>query len=69
MSAFTWSDGDRLIRFGPGAGEHAWPGADLLSTPRARATIPASLRDAWRSVHDVPAGQVADIAAALVDEV
>lgn len=69
MSAFTWADGDRVIRFGPGAGEHAWPGADLLSTPRARAGIPASLRDAWRSVHDVPPGQVADAAAALVDRV
>ncbi len=69
MSAFVWADGDRLIRFGPGAGEHAWPGADLLSTPRARATIPASIRDAWRSVHDVPSGQVADITSALVDEV
>jgi alcohol dehydrogenase class IV len=69
VSAFSWADGDRLIRFGPGAGEHAWPGADLLSTPRARATIPASLREAWRSVHDVPSGQVTDVAAALVDEV
>jgi maleylacetate reductase len=69
VSAFTWSDGDRLIRFGPGAGEHAWPGADLLSTPRARATIPAALRDGWRSVQDVPAGQVTEIAAALVEEV
>jgi maleylacetate reductase len=69
VSAFTWADGDRLIRFGPGAGEHAWRDADLLSTPRARASIPASLHDAWRSVHDVPAGQVTDIAAALVEEV
>jgi alcohol dehydrogenase class IV len=69
VSAFTWADGDRLIRFGPGAGEHAWRGAELLSTPRARARIPAALRDGWRSVHDVPAGQVTDIAAALVEEV
>jgi alcohol dehydrogenase class IV len=69
VSAFTWADGDRLIRFGPGAGEHAWGGADLLSTPRARASIPPPLRDAWRSVHDVPGGQVTDIAAALVEEV
>jgi alcohol dehydrogenase class IV len=69
VSAFTWADGDRLIRFGPGAGQHAWGGADLLSTPRARASIPPPLRDAWRSVHDVPGGQVTDIAAALVEEV
>jgi alcohol dehydrogenase class IV len=69
VSAFTWADGDRLIRFGPGAGEHAWREADLLSTPRARASIPAALRDGWRTVHDVPPGQVTDIAAALVEEV
>jgi maleylacetate reductase len=69
VSAFTWADGERLIRFGPGAGEHAWRGADLLSTPRARAGIPERLRDAWRSVHDVPPGQVTDAAAALVAEV
>jgi alcohol dehydrogenase class IV len=69
VSAFTWADGERLIRFGPGAGEHAWRGADLLSTPRARASIPEALRDAWRSARDVPPGQVADIAAALVAEV
>jgi alcohol dehydrogenase class IV len=69
VTAFTWADGDRLIRFGPGVGEHAWRGADLLSTPRARASIPAALRDAWRSTHDVPAGQVAEVAAALVADV
>ncbi len=69
MSAFTWADGDRLIRFGPGAGAHAWRDADLLSTPRARAAIPEPLRGGWRSVHDVPPGQVTDIAAALVGEV
>jgi alcohol dehydrogenase class IV len=69
VSAFTWADGDRLIRFGAGAGEHAWRDADLLSTPRARATIPVPLHDGWRSVHDVPAGQVADIAAVLVAQV
>ncbi len=66
---FTWSDGNRVIHFGTGVGAHAWPEADLLSTPRARGSIPPALHDAWRSVHDVPAGQVADVAAALVDEV
>ena len=69
MKPFTWADGDRVIHFGPGAGERAWPGADLLSTPRARESIPPSLRDSWRSIHDVPAGQVVDAAAALVDVV
>jgi alcohol dehydrogenase class IV len=66
---FTWIDGNRTIHFGAGVGEHVWPTADLLSTPRARETIPPGLRDGWRSVHDVPAGQVADVAAALVGAV
>jgi alcohol dehydrogenase class IV len=63
---FTWADGDRTIRFGPGAGEHAWPDAVLLSTPRARESIPPGLRDGWAAVHDVPPGPVVDAAAALV---
>jgi alcohol dehydrogenase class IV len=66
---FTWGDGNRTIHFGAGVGEHVWHTADLLSTPRARETIPAGLCDGWRSVHDVPAGQVADVAAALVGAV
>jgi alcohol dehydrogenase class IV len=66
---FTWTDGPRVIHFGPGAGERAWPGADLLSTPRARESIPPALGDSWRSVYDVPSGQVVDAAAALVDRV
>ncbi len=41
----------------------------LLSTPRARETIPPALRDGWSLVHDVPAGQVVDAAAALVGAV
>jgi maleylacetate reductase len=65
---FTWSDGNRMIHFGAGVGDRAWPDADLLSTPRARGSIPPTLAS-WRSVHDVPSGQVADVAAALVDHV
>jgi alcohol dehydrogenase class IV len=63
---FTWADGNRVIHFGAGVAEHVWRGAALLSTPRARGSIPAPLRDSWGSIHDVPAGQVADAAAALV---
>jgi alcohol dehydrogenase class IV len=63
---FTWSDGNRVIHFGAGVGDRAWPDADLLSTPRARGSIPPTL-DTWRSVHDVPPGQVTDLAAELVD--
>jgi alcohol dehydrogenase class IV len=69
VTSFTWQDGDRLVRFGAGAGERAWPEADLLSTPRARESIPESLGDSWRSIHDVPPGQVPDLAAALVGSV
>jgi alcohol dehydrogenase class IV len=65
---FTWSDGNRVIHFGTGVGDRAWPDADLLSTPRARGSIPPTLAS-WRSVHDVPPGQVTDVAAALVDRV
>ncbi len=65
---FTWSDGNRVIHFGAGVGDRAWPDADLLSTPRARGSIPPTLAG-WRSVHDVPPGQVTDVAAALVDRV
>jgi maleylacetate reductase len=69
VKPFEWRDGDRMIHFGAGACAHAWPGADLLSTPRARESIPPALRDSWRSVHDVPSGPVVDAAAALVDAV
>lgn len=66
---FAWADGDRTIRFGPGAGAHAWPDAVLLSTARSRESIPSGLRDGWAAVHDVPPGQVVDAAAALVGTV
>jgi alcohol dehydrogenase class IV len=69
VKPFTWTDGDRVIHFGPGAGARAWPGADLLSTPRARESIPPALSDSWRSVHDVPPGPVVDAAVALADAV
>jgi alcohol dehydrogenase class IV len=65
----VWADGDRVVHFGAGVGDRAWSGADLLSTPRARASIPAALRDSFGSIHDVPPGQVADVAAALVGAV
>lgn len=68
MTAFTWRDGDRTIRFGAGAGAAAWTGADVLTTARAQADIPAGVLDAAR-VHHVPAGQVPDTAAALLPEV
>ena len=42
MTAFVWRDGERTIRFGPGASAHAWPGADVLTTARAERDIPAA---------------------------
>ena len=68
MTAFVWRDGERTIRFGPGSAAHAWPGADVLTTARAEPDIPAAVREGAR-VHHVPAGQVPDAAAALIDRV
>jgi alcohol dehydrogenase class IV len=69
MTSFTWRDGDRTIRFGEGAGGGAWPGADLLTTARAQRDIPAAVVSSAARVHHVPAGQVPDAAAALIDAV
>ena len=69
MKAFRWQDGERRIRFGPGAWEEVWPDAELLTTERAQADVPAPVRAAARAVHHVPHGQVPDAAAALLDRV
>lgn len=69
MKPFRWQDGERLILFEPDAGRHAWPGAELLTTRRALAEIPAELRDAAAAVHEVPAGGVPEAAAALAGRV
>jgi maleylacetate reductase len=68
MTAFVWHDGERTIRFGAGAVEHAWAGADVLTTARAEPDIPLSILDGAR-IHHVPSGQVPDAAAALIDRV
>ena len=68
MTEFVWRDGERTIRFGLGAGAHAWPGVDVLTTARAETDIPAAVLAGAR-VHHVPAGQVPDAAAALIDRV
>ena len=66
--AFRWQDGERLVLFGRGAVSEAGPvlgsGYALLTTPRAAADTP-SLTDAAGSVHEVPAGRVDELAAAL----
>ena len=68
MTEFVWRDGERTIRFGPGASAHVWPGADVLTTERAENDIPVAVLAGAR-VHHVPAGQVPDLAAALIDRV
>ncbi|HSD03330.1 MAG TPA: iron-containing alcohol dehydrogenase [Gaiellales bacterium] len=68
MRAFVWRDGERTIRFGEGAAEHAWTGADILTTVRGEPDIPLSILEGAR-VHRVPSGQVPDAAAALIDRV
>jgi alcohol dehydrogenase class IV len=68
MRAFVWRDGERTIRFGEGAAEHAWTGADVLTTVRAEPDIPLSILEGAR-IHHVPSGQVPDAAAALIDRV
>jgi maleylacetate reductase len=68
VTEFVWRDGERTIRFGPGAAAHAWPGVDVLTTARAEKDIPASVLEGAR-VHHVREGQVPDAAAALIDRV
>jgi alcohol dehydrogenase class IV len=69
VKPFRWQDGERLIRFEPDAGRHAWKDAALLTTQRALAEIPAEVRDAAIAVHHVPAGGVPEAAAALAGQV
>jgi alcohol dehydrogenase class IV len=74
-AGFTWRDGERLIRFGPGvAGEAArlvdeagFTGFALLSTPRALERPPAGLADRAEAVLEVPSGRVDEISAELLD--
>jgi alcohol dehydrogenase class IV len=65
---FRWLDGERLIVFGRGrlaeAGGLLAPGYVVLTTPRAAAAAPALLASA-AAVHEVEAGRVDELAAAL----
>lgn len=73
---FVWDDAGRVVLFDRGApdaapallAEHGFESFELLSTPRALAGAPALAARA-SSVHEVPAGQVPDTAAALLDRV
>jgi alcohol dehydrogenase class IV len=68
VKPFRWQDGERLIRFEPEAGRHAWPQAELLTTERALAVIPAAVRESAVSIHHVPSGGVPEAAQALAAE-
>ena len=73
---FVWRDAGRTVvmrRDGLAAAprllaEHGFAEFELLSTPRALAAAP-DLAAAATSVHDVPPGQVPDLAATLLDDV
>ncbi|MGN6379930.1 MAG: iron-containing alcohol dehydrogenase [Gaiellales bacterium] len=65
MRPFRWHDGERVILFEAGAGSHAWPNAELLTTARALPAIPDAVRETATAVHEVPAGGVPEAAAAL----
>jgi alcohol dehydrogenase class IV len=69
VKPFRWQDGERRIVFRRGAGDEAWPGAELVTTARALLHIPAPVRASASAVHDVPHGPVPDAAAALMERV
>ena len=50
MTEFVWRDGERTIRFGAGAGAHAWPGADPPD-PGARLGVSAT-GETWTFLRD-----------------
>jgi alcohol dehydrogenase class IV len=74
--AFTWRDGERLIRFGAGASAEAaglveqagFAGYALLTTERALGQAPPGLADRADAVLRVPAGRVDEISAQLLGE-
>jgi alcohol dehydrogenase class IV len=73
---FVWRDAGRVVVFRHAAvgqapqllAEHGFESFELLTTPRALAAAP-ELEAAATAVHAVPAGQVPEAAAALLDRV
>jgi alcohol dehydrogenase class IV len=69
---FTWEDGERVVRFGPGAladapellRERGFDGYALLTTERALAAASA-LAEGAAAVVRVPPGQIPEVAAAI----
>jgi alcohol dehydrogenase class IV len=73
LTSFTWRDGDRLIRFGPGTVDEAvdllgGPGYTLLTTDRAIEMAP-HVAMAAASVVTVGHGLVEEVAGALLESV
>jgi alcohol dehydrogenase class IV len=73
MDAFTWHDGERVIRFGRGTAGEALAlagggGFALLTTERASSAIP-ELAEAAAEVHLVPGGLVDELAGELLARV
>ena len=70
MSGFTWHDGDRTIVFRPGAPDQAaaygFADADVLTTARERERL---ARVFTGPVHEVPQGQIPDLAGELLESV
>jgi alcohol dehydrogenase class IV len=74
-AGFSWRDGERLIRFGPGVAgeatrlveESGFGGYALLSTARALEEPPPGLVEGAETVVDVPVGRVDEISARLLD--
>lgn len=76
VGAFTWIDGERLIRFGAGVlseapqllAQRGFDGYALLTTERAKGDA-AALIDGAAAVSYVPRGPVPDAAAAVLPDV
>lgn len=73
-ASFVWRDAGRLVLFGEEPGEaparlaeHGFEGFALLHSPRAAGEAPEAL-GAAASTHEVAAGQVPDLAVALLEE-
>jgi alcohol dehydrogenase class IV len=69
-AGFTWNDGERTIRFGPGVVAEAvdvlgGPGYTLLTTERTARMAPRVV-EAAATVHHVPHGLVEDVAGELL---
>lgn len=74
---FTWRDGERVVVFREGGvrgslevlREHGWDRFELLTTSRALLEAPLELPEAASTVHEVGRGQVARVAAEIIDSV